>query len=258
MKKLIGIAAVALLAAGCSGSDNGSSSSSTSTTTGTTSHTTTTGGNTTTGTNGSSSNTTGTTTGTAANTTGTNGSSNTTGTNGTGGTSGDSVTGPLGFTVGKTLEIQYVLGDGGLDPTAAEIDMTDDSTDTCEDIVGYPDGGFPAAETYYLSLLAVDPSGIADGTAYHSPSVAQWNTYIADGGGVTPPLMEAQYYDPGGDFYVGVNGTATFGTDATTQARTVTFSLTLGKFNSTTNTISATGTQAIAGNGTAACVVQTQ
>ncbi|MBS2029528.1 MAG: hypothetical protein JST54_16620 [Deltaproteobacteria bacterium] len=272
MKKLIGIAAVALLAAGCSGSDNGSSGSTT-TTTGTTSHTTSTGGNTTgssTGTTASNtSGTTGSSTGTTASNTGgtsasgtaTNGTSASgTATNGTGTTGGgDNVTGTLGFTVGKTIALDFFKypDGGGADNTVAEIDMTDDATDSCSDDYALPDGGAPAAEHYWLSMRAHDPNGVTAGTAYQSLSVGQWNNGLADGGGTPATNLQAVYYNlDTGDVYVAVNGTATFNQDAS-QNPTISFQLTMGKANTsvTPPTVSAAGTSQLTGAGTAACAI---
>jgi hypothetical protein len=195
-------------------------------------------------------------------TTGTTGSTGTTGTTGTSGSTGgttgsaaNTLTGTGSFKVGKAIDALLVFPDGGVDPTYAEIDITNDKTDTCVNQEGYPDGGLPKALTEEVVVRVLDPNGVQINNAYPSLTANQWKNLIADGGVPSTAFAEV-ILESTTAVSLSVSGTVTLSQDSSTQEVDGDFSVDIQALNAAQTGFTGTAT-AFSGNGTppASCTV---
>ena len=177
------------------------------------------------------------------------GSSNgtTSGGSSSGGSTGSSppntLTGQFAFPVGKAIDVEYGLLDGGIDPTYLEVDITNDATDSCLDQEGHPDGGYPEAKTKLAVVIVFDPMGVDVNLPYTSLTEVQEDNLIADGGAPSTAFAQVLYQDAMTNA-VSILGTVTLLEDPTTEEVDTDFSVTLLEK-------AALATQSIlAGNGT--------
>jgi hypothetical protein len=229
MKKLIGLAAIGMFAAGCSGSGNGTSTS------------------------GSTGSTAGTSTGqtTSGATNGTSASS----TNGNTSAGGSAVTGPLAFSIGKTVAIFQGLSDGGVDPTFLEIDFTNDSSDACLlQEQGYPDGGSVAGITEFGQLDFSVPSGIQLNVPYNSVTAQDLAIHAADGGGVPSGGFIQAFIETPTNGFTSIGGSATITSISNTSIAATLNSVTMA-FEDGGNSSALSGTLNVTDQ---SCVLQLQ